>query len=878
MTVRAEVFNGAQTFFIDPTKVAGAQQVMISAINLYFKHKPAINANFSGASTPGVTLFIAETVYGVPRISRQSGIFNGEGIARVGYFDIQTSSDASIPTTFRFNMPVLVDTDKEYAFIWRFDQLDQFVLWTSKQGDILVGTTNQVSSGPSGKYTGNYFDFFNMFIADDTTDLDQYLKNWRPVSDVDLKFDVYLARFAHSGYPVGANSSIDVSLIHENELANTTYTSNITNFDIKFGSYEYVSYNQANSVKYAFVGGQRIFQNTFSYPGGYIATKTSHAVNCNSGNVIVTANTTLPNSSAFVWSDIFTANSNQKVVVFKSGNNYNIRNVVAILSNTQIRVDEPLTFTNSAAQFMITPTGTVSGFDKNSPFGISESFVQIANSTANSTVRFVNSTIESISITAGGSGYSNGDILYINGWEEVTNKVRGGYAAKANLVTNSTGGITDIYFSNLGCGFSNTAAMSATIANSTSANTTSNTSAGSGATFSYTVGATLLTELTPNIFRECKVRNLDVSEFIPYLELKNPPGSDYTFQIDMPYYKTTDAAVIGNNAYYVSANSEANRITLSMYATNYTESVQYVPVLPSKSNEYVIRYSDGSVNDKITNADSYSSVAFRLVGNVSSNSDYTCAMIKGLPSVHFSKYIVNNDYTNEHTDSGNAMAKHITKIFNFDRPAEDIRVFLTAYNPSNCDIKVYARIYKNEDPDAFDDKDWTLLELKGIPPRSSMADTSDYVEQTYGFYQYPQDRTVLTGIVSTSLSSATVTGSNTLFESELSVGSLVLLRQELFPNNHIVAVVNSITSNTSLTLTEAITNTSLVAEGLKIDKFTYPNQAFNNIQKDNVVRYHNTSNTKFDGYDKAMIKVVFLSDTPHRTSRIDSIQVVGLSA
>ena len=42
--------------------------------------------------------------------------------------------------------------------------------------------------------------------------------------------------------------------------------------------------------------------------------------------------------------------------------------------------------------------------------------------------------------------------------------------------------------------------------------------------------------------------------------------------------------------------------------------------------------------------------------------------------------------------------------------AEDLLVFLTAYRPANTDIKVFARIHNSDDPEAFDDKDWTMLE------------------------------------------------------------------------------------------------------------------------------------------------------------------------
>jgi len=89
MTAFTSAFNGAQTFFVDPASVGNASQAMISAVDLFFKHKPAFSANYGGAPTPGVTLFIAETVYGVPRVSRSSGIFTNEGVSRVGSQHLQ---------------------------------------------------------------------------------------------------------------------------------------------------------------------------------------------------------------------------------------------------------------------------------------------------------------------------------------------------------------------------------------------------------------------------------------------------------------------------------------------------------------------------------------------------------------------------------------------------------------------------------------------------------------------------------------------------------------------------------------------------------------------------------------------------------------------
>lgn len=66
--------------------------------------------------------------------------------------------------------------------------------------------------------------------------------------------------------------------------------------------------------------------------------------------------------------------------------------------------------------------------------------------------------------------------------------------------------------------------------------------------------------------------------------------------------------------------------------------------------------------------------------------------------------------------------------------AEDIRVYLTAYRPAGTDLLVYARIMNKEDPGAFDNKAWTLLNQITSPSLlSSSANKNDFIEIQYGF-------------------------------------------------------------------------------------------------------------------------------------------------
>ena len=877
MALLTQFFNGAQVFYIDPSSVNGSSRCAISSIDLYFKNKPDLNFNLMNTSTPGVRLFICETMYDVPRITRDSGLFTNK-VAFVPLNSILTSSDATVPTRFRFVTPISVETDKAYAFVLIFDQSSQFVLWTSKQGEILTGTT-QVSPGPSNQLIGKYYEALTAFVAGDDTNLDEYTKNWRPINDTSLKFSIYVSRYSHNGVPVSSNGSIDSAvIIRTNPTANITSNTSGYNFNVNFGSYEFVAFDENKSRKAAFVGGLMAYQNTVPYPGGYHNSGDHVSITTQQGNNIVVANTQLPNGANFQWSSIFTATNPSNRLVLSNGTKTNIRTVTNIISNTVLLVNEPLTFSNTDAKLYVTPTARVSSFNKDSPFGINDAFVMLANSAANSTVRFVNNSIEAVQVTAGGSGYVNSDVFYVKGFENVAGKVTGGYVAVGNIVTNSTSGIDTIYLSNLGSGFVNSSNYEVVIANSTNiGNTTSNSATGTGATFTFTVGSTIKTEYGDNNFRDCRIVDLDVGEFIPYSNVVVPDGVEYSFKLETNYYSVSDNTVQSGQVSYVNPNAGNNQLQITLYDLNSTEALEYTPVIPSKSNEFNLWYANGAVNDIVNAAARPESNSLRIITDISSNSDYMTVNLDR-PAVQFSKYIINNDATNEHTDSGNAYAKGITKTIEFTRTAEDLRIYLTAYKPANTDIKVYARIIKNEDPDAFDDKNWTELELKdGIDVLSSVADPLDYIELTYGFYQVPQDRTPLTGVVQVASADANVVGSNTTFTTDLVAGDLVYLYQPLFPENHFIAAVQAVGNNTSMTLDFTTTNTSIIAEGMNIEKINKTQQAFNNKQNDNIVRYYNSSTSKFDGYESLAVKVVFLSDSPHKIPRIDDMKGLGVS-
>jgi hypothetical protein len=79
-------------------------------------------------------------------------------------------------------------------------------------------------------------------------------------------------------------------------------------------------------------------------------------------------------------------------------------------------------------------------------------------------------------------------------------------------------------------------------------------------------------------------------------------------------------------------------------------------------------------------------------------------------------------------------------------------------------------------------------------------------------------------------------------------------------------------------LDDKTSNASLLGASLSMEKIAYKNQAFRNINNDNVVRYYNSSMHVYDGYDTFAIKIVMLSSSSAIIPEIEDIRSVGVSA
>ena len=883
------LFNVAQTFFVEPN-LKGVVKLKLSGFDVFFKYKPAATGNRSGINYPGVTAYLTDTDNGIPIISDKTY----RQFARAEWNDIFTSSDATVPTAFRFNQGTFdIDTGKTYAMVLSFDGNESFWPWTAKIGSWINGPGRVVYGGPAGDFIGKYFEFTQTSAnsAQAANNFSDYAAHWRPLTDTTLTFDVTAARFWVNGTPIHFASLPGNTFIHSTNLIQTSNANYQIDFVYPGIPTEHVTFSLANSTLNEFIGAQRVYQNTVFYPGGFANNSTFVTISTVAGNSIVTANTNYPNGTLFNWNTVFNNYTGIKYVTMFDPSGTNVRMVRSILSNTQIQVTEPATFTNSIAKFLLSPIATVDSLDTSSPSGKKTEFMRMVASNANSTVRFVNNCVEAITVNVGGTGYLNSDILYITGFENVVGKVIGGYMAVANLQTNSTGGITTLFLSNIGCGFTNSATMVAVVSNATSGNTTGNTSVGSGATFVYSVGATLQTELTSNIFKNCQLVNIDLADAIPFFDMFVPPGTAAALGLRMQYYIQQDPTVLSGFSSFVFPGGQYFSNIQLMKRNRFK--VDQQPVFLSYSNEFIVAYSNGAINDQV-NSLSVMSNNYILDINSTSNNDFLIITTDTTPTIEFGKYILNNDYTLEETNFGNCWARHLATRNTFARLSEDMRVYIEAYRPANTDLQVYARIQNSGDPEPFDDEDWTRLTMVDGSVTSfysSPSNESDYNEYAFGFQPYPNTFFTLAGLVTTTNASAAIVGANTTFQANLNLNDMVRIYDPFFPNaNFIVATVNSITDNTHLTIDQIINSTINPAltqsnYGYKIEKLSWstivanpPNQAFNNIQNENVVRYYNTSIVKYDGYDIMQIKVLFLSSKLGVFPKLHSLRVTGVSA
>lgn len=243
------------------------------------------------------------------------------------------------------------------------------------------------------------------------------------------------------------------------------------------------------------------------------------------------------------------------------------------------------------------------------------------------------------------------------------------------------------------------------------------------------------------------------------------------------------------------------------------------------------------------------------------------------------RYEINNTATNEYKGQGTASARYISKAVTLanNQQAEDLKVYLTAYRPSNTNILVYAKFLNTEDIESFDLKDWTQLTLnQSNNIVTNPTNLNDRVEYSFSVPAF-NEGVRATGVFKTTLSSTTITGTSSIVNSELLPGTVVRVYSPTLSNTYFTDTVLSSTT-TAAVLSRAVSNTSLVGTGFYVDVLSTKNSAFIDNQNQNVLTYYNKSLSKFQTYNSFALKIVLLSDDGVNIPFVDDVRAIAVSA
>jgi hypothetical protein len=204
----------AQSFFVDdPTGI------YLTKVDVYFRTKD---------ETLPVTVQIREVELGIP--SQKILAFSE---VELSPSQVVTSEDASLPTSFVFESPVFLESQREYAIII-ISNSNEYNVWISRLGESDVATLsteqNQILV-TTQRLLGSLFK-------------SQNASTWEPSSYEDLTFELYRANFTTSGFAQFFNSDLPENLqvmtkdplTIESNKVRVSLSSTITNTQLTLGN------------------------------------------------------------------------------------------------------------------------------------------------------------------------------------------------------------------------------------------------------------------------------------------------------------------------------------------------------------------------------------------------------------------------------------------------------------------------------------------------------------------------------------------------------------------------------------------------------------------------------------------------------------------
>jgi hypothetical protein len=240
-----------------------------------------------------------------------------------------------------------------------------------------------------------------------------------------------------------------------------------------------------------------------------------------------------------------------------------------------------------------------------------------------------------------------------------------------------------------------------------------------------------------------------------------------------------------------------------------------------------------------------------------------------IPTVMVYANRINANNQNEHTKSGSAFSRYVSKtvILKDGNDAEDIKVLLTGYRPPGTELDVYVKLLNSTDQESFDSKDWTRMQNIANNGFSDAVNKNDFIEMEYIVPSSPR-ATLRSGSMSVSTTTTSVTGVGTTFQSNISNGDIILLTSGGTSQVH---KVNAVTSNTTLTL---VSNCGFTSTAAVYSTLSPQNAAFKDSITDSV-KYFGKNGVAYLSFKTFAVKIVFLANDAYLSPAVDNIRVIS---
>ena len=302
----------AQTFKINLGPTSTARGIHVTKVDIYFQTKDP---------TLGISLQLRKVINGFPATDIMPF-----GDCFLEAANCNTSTDASVATTFTFDSPVFLNNMTEYCFVLMPEGNNpNYFAWVSKTGGSDVATSQAVHTD---QLIGS------LFLSTNNT-------AWEPLIDEDLKMTVYHTHNATSNTSAGAHTQLQGTI-------------KVTNADHEFFT--------VNAINGTFQQGELVYQSNAS-------AQTTGTVVISTSNNIVTGTGTSFTTEYAVGDHIVFANSTAQ----------DIKTINSISNTTQLILKGyPLIANTTGIAVFKTPAGRMMYFNE------TDTEVQLEESTASS--------------------------------------------------------------------------------------------------------------------------------------------------------------------------------------------------------------------------------------------------------------------------------------------------------------------------------------------------------------------------------------------------------------------------------------------------------------------------------------------------------------